>query len=466
MSTSDPGLRRVTVQAGAATVDLVLPAAVPVATLLPPIVDILEAHHANGSGDLEAKRYQLSVPGASALDKSKTLAQSVIRDGAVLVFSQSATPPPAARYDDAAEAVTATLDATVRAWGRPQYRQATRLAGAVAAICLTGIGGLVLIQNNLSANASRYPGTVAGVAALAGVVAVLGAAIASRAYRDPTAGLALGSIATAFAAVAGFLAVPGAPGIPNVLLAAMAAAVTSVLVMRVSGSGVVPLTAVSCVALVIAIAALVGMVTAAPLQAIGSVSALGSLGLLGAAARLSIVLAGLSPRLPPASDLDLPDPAADRLSAKAIRADNWLTSLLAAFSSSAAVGAIVTALAGAPRVRCIAFAAVTGALLLARTRSIDGRRTPVLAIPGIVCIGTTFAVAALSTRAHPTRIAGTAALLAAAAMYLGFVAPAITLSPVLRRGVELAEWLALLAMAPLTCWVCGVYGAVRGLNPH
>lgn len=41
MPTSDPGLRRVTVHAGAQAVDLTLPAAVPVATLIPSIVDIL-----------------------------------------------------------------------------------------------------------------------------------------------------------------------------------------------------------------------------------------------------------------------------------------------------------------------------------------------------------------------------------------------------------------------------------------
>ena len=97
----------------------------------------------------------------------------------------------------------------------------------MAAGCLTGIGGLVLIRDAFSANAARDIGTTAGIAALAGFVALLAAAIAHRAYRDPIAGLTLSLVATAFAALAGFLAVPGAPGAPNVLLAAMAAAVTS-----------------------------------------------------------------------------------------------------------------------------------------------------------------------------------------------------------------------------------------------
>jgi type VII secretion integral membrane protein EccD len=459
LSASDPGLRRVCVHAGTAVVDLALPAGVPVATLIPSIVDFLEGRGAEGSGDLVARRYQLSLPGASAFDGLTTLADNGIRDGAVLVLNQSWKPLPAPRYDDVAEAVSATLDAAARPWNRPPGR----LIGAVAASCLTGVGALVLIRNTLNPNAARHLGAAAGVASLAGLVALLFAVAAHRAYRDPMAGLTLSVIATVFATVAGFVAVPGTPGVANVLLAATAAAVTSVLAMRLSGCGVVTLTAVSCFAMVIAVAALVGVITAAPLHVIGSVSVLVSLGLLGVGTRVSIVLAGLSPLLPPEPNLDGFEPYRDRLATKAIRADDWLASLLAAFSSSAAVGAVVTVLSSAPRIRCVAFAAATSALLLLRARSIDGRRTLIFAISGIITTATIFVVAALSTPQHGPWIAAMTATLAAAAVYLGFVAPAMPLSPVLRRSVELLECLALVAMVPLTCWICGLYGAVRGL---
>ncbi len=457
---SDPGLRRVSVHFGSAVVDLALPSAIPVAVLIPSIVDILKVRDAGD--DLQAQRYQLSLPGASALVPSMTLAQSGIDDGAVLVLSQPSSPLPAPRYHDAAEGVSVTLDAAVQPRSRPQH--ATRLTGAVAASCLTGIGGLALIRNTLGGNAARELGTTAGVAALAAFVALVFAVIAHRAYRDPIAGLALSVIATAFAAVAGFLAVPGAPGIPNVLLAATMSAATSVLAMRASGCGVVTLTAVSGVAMIVAVAALVGVLTAAPLQAIGSASALVSLALLGVAARASIVLAGLSPRVPLAPDADDVEPSGACVAAKAIRADKWLASLLAAFSSSAAVGAVVTVLAGVPRLSCSAFGAFTGALLLLRSRSDDRRRMLVFVVSGIAITGITFGVAALHTPEHGPWFATATAILAAAAMFLGFVAPGISLSPVVLRSVELLEGLALVAMVPLTCWICGLYGVVRGLN--
>ena len=451
MPGTDRGLRRVSVHAGSTGVDLDLQAGVPVAVLMPSIVDIVDGGGGHvGSGELVARRYRLSRPGAAALSASTTLAQNGIRDGEVLVLTESATPPPAPHYEDVAEAVSAMLEPTARPQSGLRHRQATRLTGAIAASVLTGIGGLTLTRNAFTANAT---GATLGVTASAGLVALLGAGVAHRRYGDAFAGLTLSVIATAFTAVAGYLAVPGVPGLPNVVLGAMTAAVTSVLTLRLSGCGAVILTALACLATLIAAAAFVGLITAAPPHVIGSVSALMSLGLLGTAARISIALAGLSPQLPPAPDLD----------ARAIRAATWLTSMLTAFACGAAIGAVVTMLAGAPRPPRIVFGALAGALLLLRARRGDGRAGPVFATCGTAVIATAFAALARGVPNGAWTAAMTAAL-AAAAMCLGFVAPGASPSPVLRRVVDALEGLVLVAMVPATCWVCGLYGAVRGLN--
>lgn len=271
MPTSDPGLRRVTVHAGAQAVDLTLPAAVPVATLIPSIVDILGDR---GASPATAARYQLSALGAPALPNATTLAQCGIRDGAVLVLHKSSAQPPTPRCDDVAEAVAAALDTTAR----PQCQRTTRLSGALAASCITAGGGLMLVRNALGTNVTRYSDATAGVVAAAGLAALLFAVIACRTYRDPIAGLTLSVIATIFGAVAGLLAVPGVPGVHSVLVAAMAAAATSVLAMRITGCGGITLTAVACCAVVVAAATLVGAITAAPVPAIGSLATLASFG--------------------------------------------------------------------------------------------------------------------------------------------------------------------------------------------
>jgi type VII secretion integral membrane protein EccD len=449
---SEPGQRRVSVHAGAAVTDLTLPAGVPVAVLIPSIVDIVDRLGGDDGADARQGRpYQLSRPGLPALAASTTLADNDIRDGALLVLSNPPTPVAAVRHHDPAEAVSEALAAAAPSWGR----RGTRLAGAIAAICLTGTGGLALIRNAFTRN---EVGT-AGVAACAGLVAVLFAVIANRAFRDAVAALALSLIATAFAGIAGFLAVPGIPGIPNALPAATAAAATSVSAMLAAGCGTVTLTATSCFAAVVAAAALAGVITSAPVPTLGSVSALISLGLLGVAARASIALAGLSPRVAPEPE----ESETPGLVARAFRADDWLTGLLAAFSSSAAVGAVVTVLAGASRWCCIAFGVLTAALLLLRARHNDGRRTLVFVVTGMAIAATTFGAAAIHAAEHGPWVAAGAAVLAAAAMCLGFVSPAVSLSPVAHRCVELSESLTLVALAPLTCWICGLYGAVRGL---
>ncbi|BBZ37619.1 type VII secretion integral membrane protein EccD [Mycobacterium conspicuum] len=445
LSAPDPGLRRVCVHAGTAVVDLALPAAVPIANLIPSIIDILDDCGVDRSGDRPGRPYRLAAPGVPALRASTTLAQNDIRDGAVLILSQARADPPAPRYDDVAEAVAATLGVRARPW----TRRASRLTGAVTAGFLTGVGGLVLVRNALGDNATREVGTAAGVAGLA---AVLGLLIARRAARDPITGLTLSLLATAFAALAGFTAVPGTPGAPNVLLAAMGAAVASVLAIRLTNRDVVALTAVAVFAMIAAGAAFADVLTAAPVRTVAALSALVSLGLLGIAGRVSIALARLSPHRP--DDAHLGD--------KAMRADAWLASLLAAFSSSAAVAAIVTA-AAAPGADTEAFAFVTAALLLLRARSADGTTTLVLVVSGIATVGTTFAIASAAAPDRAAWITAATAMMAAAALCLGFLAPAM--SPVQHRIVELSEYLAFLAMAPLACWICGFYGAVRALNP-
>ncbi|OCB23648.1 type VII secretion integral membrane protein EccD [Mycobacterium malmoense] len=459
---TDPTLRRVSIHSGSTAVDLSLPAEIPVAVLTPSIVDVL---HVRDAGDAStAKRYHLSLPGSSALDPSKTLAQSGIADGAVLLLGRSSAPPPAVRHHDVAEAVCEALAAAPEPWAAARRRLATRVGGVVTAACMTGIGALALVRNALHGNGGREPHTTVAVAVAASVIALLSAVVAHRAYRDAAAGLALNAMAAAFAAVAGVLAVPGGPGACKVLLGATAAAVTAVLAIRASGCGLATLTAVSCAATVVAAAALVGVITTAPLRAIGAASALVSVGLLGAAARVSIAVAGLSPRLPATPDTDPGETTGTCVAARAHRADGWLSSLLAGFSAAAAVGAVVSVLAGAPRLSCVAFGGITGALLLLRARTSDGAKMLASASGGILVLTTTFGAAAMSTPGHGAWVAAATGTLAAAAIFLGFFAPDVSLPPLVHRSVDALEWLALVAMVPLACWICGLYGAVRGMN--
>ncbi|WP_045384516.1 type VII secretion integral membrane protein EccD [Mycobacterium kyorinense] len=439
-------LRRVSIHADEIRVDLALPTAVPIATLIPSIVDILPAGHTHRDGPT---CYQLSCPGQIAMDGSTTLAQQGIRDGATLILTRSSVDIPAPQFDDAADAVAASLATAAHPW----TRHAARVTGGLSALWLASLGAMLLTRQSLCANADRHAG--AAIAAAAGGFALVAATVADRGFRDSFATRALGLLAIGFAAVAGLLAVPGGPAAPNALLAATTAAVIAVSVLSLTGGDTALFIAVVGFALASAVAALAATLTTVPLPAIGAICVVVSLALIAASPPLSIVLAGLSPRL---AD-NMPT---DTLPAKAIRANIWLTGLIGTFSTTAAFGAAAVAMwPSGGRGIGVVFATLTGAVLLSQARSHrDMPKGVTLVVNGTAALSAAFMGATASFRPSILWLAATTAMLSAAT----FVVPTVRLSPIAQRGLGMLERLALAALVPLACWICGLYGAARGLN--
>ncbi|OBK15162.1 type VII secretion integral membrane protein EccD [Mycobacterium asiaticum] len=428
--------RRVAVHAGETDIDLTIPAGVPVAVLIPAIVDLL-----GGADDLMPARYRIAPVGGRPLLNSTTLAQNGIEDGAVLVLTRDAPVPPSPRCADEAEGVAASLrDPT-------PTRGTTRLSGALGAILLTAVGTLMLARNTCIARGSAY--TVA-ILVTAAAVALISAGVAQRAYREPFAAMTLSVVAAMFGAVAGLLAVPGPPGAPHVLLAAMAAATTAVLAIRTTDCGSEVLTTLVGCAIVEGIAALAAVLTTAPTQVVGAVTVVVCLVLIEMAPRICMLVTGLVP--------GLPNPAV--LACAAARAERWLASLRGALAVATGAGAAVAALASP---RAIVLAAVTAGVLLMHARS-GHRPTAVFTGTGIATAGGVLAITAVRLPQHEPWIAALTTVLAAGAIYLGFVAPARSLSPMARRVVDALGCVVLAATVPLACWTCGAFGAVRNLN--
>ena len=437
-------LRRVSVYADSLHVDLVLSAVVPIGSLIPPIVDTLAAQRGHRAQPV-AVRHQLSLPGKTPLDPSKSLSQLGIRDGTVFILTSSSTVLTPPRFDDVAEAVSVSLGATVRPW----TRQTARLIGALVASGLAGTAVAVLIRTAFDISDARRAGCAA-IAASTGLIALPAAVVAYRMFRDKTAALMLGLAACGFAALAGLLVVPGEIGAPNALLATAATATTAA-AMRITGCCATVFTALACFATVETAATVVSAVTGMPLPALGAASAAISLILIEASAPVSIILAGLS------SQMTSEHEAAStphRLSTSAIRAHGWLTSLVAAFSAAAALGAI-----GAATRSCVAdggpsaglwFAAITGGVLLLRARShSDVARSVPLVLAGTVTLGATFVIAAVAYPLRTPYLAAASMMLAAAALCLGFITRTMTFSPIGRRSVDLLEYLALGVIVPV-----------------
>ena len=436
------GQRRLAIHAGATSVDLVVPAAVPVGSLIPSIVDAL-----GDSGNVDtAVSWRLSRPGSGVLDASKTLNELMIRDGCTLFLVPAATAFVPPSCDDAAETVAAAVAEAERPW----TRRATRVVGILVSFCLAGVTGAVLIRTAFDVDAHRT-GCVM-VASAIGLLTLLAAVIAYRVFDEPGAGLPLGLMGAGFTALAGLFAIPGGPGAPNALLAA-AATGTAAAIVRVFACHAVIFTALACLATAGAITAAASAVVA-PMPTIGGGLAAISLALIEAAAPVSVMLARLSP---------VPADSPDQARQKAIRAHTWLDSLITAFSASAALGAISAAanlsLPG------IGFAAMVGTVLMLRARAHQdvGR-----SVPPIVCGAATLCAvvvaAALAYPPHALHIAALSMILSILAMYLGFIGDSTAVFPAGRRSVDLVQYFALATIAPLAFWLCGLYGAARGLN--
>ncbi|WP_160118024.1 type VII secretion integral membrane protein EccD [Mycobacterium sp. MFM001] len=439
-------LRRLSIYADQARVDLSLPAGVPIATLIPPIVDILAAEH--GRQD-EPTRYQLSRPGHRPLEASTTLAQQAIRDGETLILTRSSIDIPPPQFDDAAEAVSTSLATAARPW----TPHAARVTGALSALWLVAVGAVLLIRQSLCANEARQAG--AAIAAAVAGIALAAAIVADRGFRDGIAARLLGLLAIGFAGIAGLLAVPGGPAAPNALLAATTAAVTAIIVLRLTSCDTALFTAVTGCSLCSAVAALVATLTTFPLPAIGATCVVAALALIEVSAPISILVAGLSPRL--AGDMP-----ADMLPGKAIRANACLTGLLGTFSTTATSGAVAVALCPTgDRHIGVVFAAVTGAVLLSQARSHrDMPKAVTLAVSGTAALSAAFVAGAIAFRPSILWLTAATVMLSATAL----VVPTLRLSPVAWRGLGMLERLALAALVPLACWICGLYGAARGLS--
>jgi type VII secretion integral membrane protein EccD len=442
------GMRRLSIHTETARVDVVLPDTVAVGLLIPTIVDVLEGRSDFDAGQT-AVRYQLSVLGGAALEASKTLADLGIRDGTTLSLTCSPAEFVTPIYDDAAEAVMAAVAPIERGWSRAE----TQLVGALVGSCWAGISAAVLLRTAFDANGAHRAGC-AGIAATVSFFALLAAVVVSRVFGEDRGGLALGLIATGFAALAGLLAVPGGPGAANALFAAAAAA-TCAAIVRLIASQAVLFAIVACFAMTCVATASVCLLAAEPLPVTGAGLAAMSLAMMEAAPTLSVMLARLSPDMPSA------DP--DRLPSSAIRAHRWLTSLVAALSASAALGAVsATFRVSAPS---IVFATVIGSIMMLRARTHRGvaRRLP-LVICGAVTLSAALVAVAAGYPHHALHIAVLAAALAFLALYAGFAVSTATVSPVGRRSLELLELFAFAIVVPLACWLCGLFGAARSVN--
>lgn len=191
--TAVPAQVRVTVTSATRRVDLVLPATVPVAELVPELarsVGMLDAVTVHGG-------YRLVTRSGRALVADESLAAQGVVDGGLVAVAAGPRDQQPRRHDEMAEAMADAVALDQPTWDPEAGRTAALLVALL--LLLVGAGGLALQGGS----------GVAAAAMVVAVVLVAGAILLSRRRGEGAAAVAVAWTGCAYAAVAGLALGPG-----------------------------------------------------------------------------------------------------------------------------------------------------------------------------------------------------------------------------------------------------------------
>ncbi|MGW3991769.1 type VII secretion integral membrane protein EccD, partial [Streptomyces sp. NPDC004830] len=189
-------LCRLTVRAPSVSVDLAVPADVPVADLLPTLLRYV-GEEAEEAG-LDHAGWVLQRLGDAPLDEETTLARSGLTDGDVLYLRPHTEALPEARLDDLVDGIADTAGRRLHNWHPGAARGL--LVGTAVATVLTALL-LVFWPGVDSSSRPAYAGVT-------GLLLLAGAGTASRAVGDRLSASALGLLVAPCLALAGWV-LPG-----------------------------------------------------------------------------------------------------------------------------------------------------------------------------------------------------------------------------------------------------------------
>ncbi|WP_431776949.1 type VII secretion integral membrane protein EccD [Streptomyces cucumeris] len=458
------GLCRITVRAPAKSIDLAVPADVPVADLLPTLVSY--AGDTLAEEGLEHGGWVLQRLGGGPLEEDASLESLGLLDGETLYLRPRADTLPEVLLDDLVDGIATTMADRPFGW---TARTARRVL--LALLVLTLAAGLVVLAQ------PGYSGSVRALAAAAaGVLLLGGAGSASRAVGDAEAGAALGFTAVPYFALAGWLLPGGELSGPHhyttlgarLLAAGAAGAGGAMLAVAVVAAFAALFLALVAVAVATVLAAVLMMTwDLGPAHAAGII-ALAAVVFGAFVPSMSFRLSGL--RMPPlptnAQQLQegIEPHAPSAVAARTVVADGWMTGLYAA--TGAICAACLYGLAYRPSLPNTLTVVALSLLLLLHSRGL-GNTLQRLSLVTAGIWGAVLLAHDAATSATPAgRLLLTASLLAVAAAtaIASWTVPGRRLVPYWGRAAELLHSAMAISLLPLSLWVLGVYGALRAFN--
>ncbi|HEY0813712.1 MAG TPA: type VII secretion integral membrane protein EccD [Pseudonocardia sp.] len=457
---ADQPFCRLTVLSPRHRVDVALPADVPVAELVPLVLELVGEPERGRAG--LPRPWRLSGVAGGPLPAAATLSELGVLDGELLRLGPAAAAPAAPVFHDPVDALAAGAQAGAARGHR--FETAAILVVVLASAALLAAAGPGSVTAALPAGAAA----AAALTAAAKLVRREGDRLVPH---ELARSVALGGVA--LGAAAGWNALPAAPVTGALMAAAVAAGIVAAgaqLVLRVVAPALV---AAGVVAVVTAVAVMAVRLGATPVAAATAAAAAAIVG-TPLLPRAALRLAGLPRPVVPADGSELTGddaqlPAAE-LAERGDLARGYLAGLTGGASVIAAAGALVAAFDGGwsgP-----VFAVITTVVLLLRARGYadTAPARTALAAGVVTAVGVAVALAAPGVSAFPAGPAASAAcavlLLGAATGVVALDAVArgrrVALSPVARRSIDLAEGAFVAASVPLALAAMDLFRVVRG----
>ncbi|MFW0791103.1 type VII secretion integral membrane protein EccD [Gordonia sp. CPCC 205333] len=493
----EPLIARVSILGGHTQLDVGLPADIPIAALLPTLIERIQSRNPLVSNDSridddddtigplpDPRRWTLAPIGRDPLPTELSLHDAGVRDGDLLALRCIRVGDSPALFDDVLDALAELSNARFRHWTPDAARRVGHGVGLAAA----ALGATSLVAGHFVPQHGLYGWWPGLIAVIVGAGLLVSALLVRRYQSDVPTVAVLSWAALIFAAAGGASLNPGRFSSTTVVLSAATVLVVAVGSHRALGCSPTVHSAVTTVAMIVWPAALCQVFIGTPAQVAAVVAAI-SVGVVFTAPRMTAILAKLPlPSVPTAGDrLDIDEmattpiegigavgaitlPQVDSLAARAVVAQAYLTgiSVGAGFVSAAAAAIAATPWSGFDTRAC-GYAAIIATVLVLRGRS----HTDLVQAGALIVVGALSLLVVLAglltsgIAASPDRVLavfGCAALIFSFAMIFGIVAPAHDFSPVARRLAELAEYLLVVAIMPLLCWLLDLYDSMRSLR--
>lgn len=481
-SESEQELSRVTLVVGGLRFDVGLPANVSIGAFIDDVLDIANDQIATRPElaeiefDNEPGKWTLSRLGADPIDQARSLADANVYDGELLTIAEVGKPVSPLLFDDIDDNKDQASDSTA-AW----------LAANARLIACFSVGLIATITSALLIPGQAVYPEVAGVELGFGVLGVLTACVI--AYRSAGARRSEWVAAMAMPLIFGgsLYVVPGGFGAKSLPMAFALTSLASLVMLLISGRGRALHTAVIAFSALGGLAAVMDILWQLPARTVGALVATASVLVVYLSPRVTILLSKLPiPRVPTAGE-QLDDietqggtavegvnalgkqiiPTEEGMVDRLRRANQYLTGIIVAAAVMAAVGCYLALDFGNGFYwQGGAFAIAVATVLCLRGRSHHDLVQSATLVAGGLAIALTLEIKAGAYLEGGWQLYATLTLVALMVLVAvcGVVAARLDFSPVMRRQVEILEFIAIATVFPLCCWIIRLYAFFRELR--